>query len=79
MQSVHDITLVRCPHCEATHNFKKDEIGTQPRRVLCTECGKNLIVARRDSVPPEGLKTFEFQEFAPESLERRSEFARAMP
>ncbi len=74
MEKLDNVVLVRCPECDTVSNFDKDKVGDKPKRVACPECGEALNLARRSSIPPEGLRNFEYVALPPEEEETVSDF-----
>jgi predicted Zn finger-like uncharacterized protein len=74
MEKLDNVILVRCPECDTVSNFAKHKVGINPKRVKCPECGETLNLARRSSIPPEGLRNFEYVPLYPDMEENVSDF-----
>ncbi|MCP4678143.1 MAG: hypothetical protein GY854_22040 [Deltaproteobacteria bacterium] len=74
MGSSSEKILISCPKCDTRYRFPKQNIGSKPMRMRCPKCKNTFTVARRDSIPPQGLQRFEYEDFSRESSHLPSEF-----
>ncbi len=74
MSSSFEKILISCPECDTRYRFPKQNIVAKPMRMRCPKCKHTFTVARRDSIPPQGLQKFEYEDFSRESSHLPSEF-----